>query len=136
VDIDQSEHSPTQGIIHIVDDERDIVTIAARALEREGYLVHSFSDPGKALADIEHECKKKVRMLITDIRMPCYTGFEVARRTRAIVPDVPIIFMTAFEVNPEEFEKMFPKLEGLNGFLKKPVTLQVLLEKVREYDVR
>jgi len=125
-----------KGDIHVVDDEQDIVTIATRVLEKEGYPVHSFSDTNKALSDIEQECRKKVRMLNTDIRMPGHSGFKIARRTRAIIPDVPIIFMTAFEINTEEFHKVFPTLDGLNGFLKKPVTMQRLLEKVRKYDVR
>jgi CheY-like chemotaxis protein len=66
--------------------------------------------------------------------MPKHNGFEIARRTRAIIPDVPVIFMTAFEINPGEFDKVFPTLDGLNGFLKKPVTIQGLLKKVRQYD--
>lgn len=104
--------TPGQGVIHIVDDERDIATVAAKALELHGYTVHSFSDPEKALMDIEVKCRKKVGMLITDIRMPRRSGFEVAKRTRAIVPDVPVIFMTAFEMNSPEFDKVFPSLGG------------------------
>ncbi|WP_148681479.1 response regulator [Candidatus Nitrososphaera gargensis] len=42
--------------------------------------------------------------------MPRHSGFELARRTRAIVPDVPIIFMTAFEIDQIEFEKYFHRL--------------------------
>ena len=125
-----------KGVIHIVDDERDIVTVVSRALQGEGYLVHSFSDAAKALEDIELKCRKKVRMLITDIRMPGYSGFEIARRTRQIVPDVPVLFMTAFEINMFEFEKVFPSLGGLNAFIQKPVTIKRLIEVVKANDIR
>ncbi|MDQ4012825.1 MAG: response regulator [Thermoproteota archaeon] len=95
-----------KGVIHVVDDERDIITVATVALEREGYTVHSFTNPKEALNDIEKRCKKKVSMLITDVRMPLHSGFEIARRTKDIVPDVPVVFMTAFEINSPEFDRL------------------------------
>ena len=124
------ENADDAGVIHIVDDEKDIVTVATMALEQKGYAVHSFSDSSEALADIELKCKKKVKMLITDVRMPGPNGFEVARRTRAVAPDVPVIFMTAFEVNPLEFEKVFPSFK-ISAFLQKPFHIEKLLEVVR-----
>ena len=119
------------GVIHLVDDEKDIVAAATRALEQAGYTVHSFSNPSEALADIELKCKKNVGMLISDIRMSVHSGFEVARRTRDIVPDVPVIFMTAFEVNSKEFEHVFPSFK-VNAFLQKPFDVQKLLDVVRK----
>jgi FixJ family two-component response regulator len=91
------------GVIHLIDDEQDIVTVAAAALQSNGYAVHSFSDPAKALEDMELKCREKVGMVITDIRMPGHSGFDIARRTRMIKHDVPVILMTAFEINPAEF---------------------------------
>ena len=95
-----------KGVIHVVDDERDIITVATAALEREGYTVHSFTNPKEALNDIEKRRKKKVSMLITDVRMPLHSGFEIARRTKDIVPDVTVVFMTAFEINSPEFDRL------------------------------
>jgi CheY-like chemotaxis protein len=71
-------------------------------------------------------------MVITDIRMPGHSGFEVARRTRTIIPDVPIIFMTAFEINSIEFGQLFPSLQ-VNDFLQKPFHVTRLLEVVQRY---
>jgi CheY-like chemotaxis protein len=127
------DHTPAEvGVIHIVDDEKDIVTVATSALEHEGYTVHSFTSPEEALNDIEIRCRKKVKMLITDIRLPVHSGFELARRTRAIVPDAPVIFITAFEIMPTEFEKLFPSLQ-INSFLQKPFHIKQLIEMVHKY---
>ena len=134
MDNSPTETSLDKGVIHIIDDEQDIVTIASKDLEINSYSVHSFTNADEALADIELKCRKKVRMLITDIHMPVHNGFEVARRTRAIVPTVPIIFMTAFEVNSLEFKDMFPSLDGKNEFLQKPFHVHTLLELVQKYD--
>jgi FixJ family two-component response regulator len=72
-------------------------------------------------------------MLITDMRMPGHSAFEIARRTRSIVPDVPVIFMTAFEINHAEFGMIFPSLE-INEFLQKPFHMKQLLQVVKKYD--
>jgi FixJ family two-component response regulator len=124
-------NSREERVIHIVDDEKDIVNIATSVLDGAGYSVHSFTSPSEALKDIELTCKKKVGMLITDIRMPEHNGFEVAKRTRAVVPDVPVIFMTAFEINSLEFDKLFPSF-SVNAFLQKPFHIQKLLDVVKE----
>jgi DNA-binding NtrC family response regulator len=42
-----------EAIIHIVEDEPDILNIAAGRLRNSGYLVHSFSNPSEALVDLE-----------------------------------------------------------------------------------
>jgi FixJ family two-component response regulator len=127
-----SSSPDSSGVIHLVDDEADIVTVAKTVLESEGYAVHAFTNPEEALRDIEIKCRRRVGMLITDVRMPGHSGFEVARRTRAIVPDVPVVFMTAFEINSLEFGKVFPSL-GVNEFVRKPFYTHQLLGLVRKY---
>ncbi|AFU59790.1 hypothetical protein Ngar_c28710 [Candidatus Nitrososphaera gargensis Ga9.2] len=54
----QIKIDPGKGIIHIVYDEPDIVSVAI-SIEREGYAVHSFTNPLEALEDIELRCRKK-----------------------------------------------------------------------------
>ena len=124
--------SSQQGVIHVIDDERDIVSIITSALQSSGYSVHSFTDASEALQDMEI-CKKKISMVITDVRMPSHNGFEIARRTKTLSPEARVIFMTAFEINMAEFEKMFPSLQ-INDFLQKPFHVQQLLEMVRQHD--
>lgn len=101
-------------------------------LKSSGYDVHSFTKASEALEDIELKCRQHMSMIITDMRMPEYSGFEVARRARSVKPDVPVIFMTAFEINTSEFEKLFPSLK-INEFLQKPFHMKKLLEVVRRY---
>jgi len=81
------------------------------------------------------KCKEKVGMVITDIRMPEYSGFDIARRARTIVPSVPIVFMTAFEINDSEFKKVFPSLGGDVQFLEKPFRIEKLLSVVQKQSI-
>ena len=120
-----------KGVIHIIDDEQDIVTIATRALEKEGYPVHSFSDTNKALADIEQECRKKVRMLITDIRMPEMTGIRLARYVQEIKPSMKVVIMTAYEVAPEDLSEHLPSITH-QDILQKPFKLLQICTTVKK----
>jgi CheY-like chemotaxis protein len=71
-------------------------------------------------------------MLITDIRMPGYSGFELARQARRVNPDLPVVFMTAFEVNLIEFEKIFPSLKA-NDLLQKPFHIDKLVGLLKNH---
>ena len=125
-----------QDIIYVIDNKKDIVTFVTSALERNGYSVHSFTDSKEALNDIVLNCsmnRKKVHMIITDIRMPEVNGFEIARRVRDINPDIPVVFMTAFEINSSEFHQVFPSLQ-VKEFLQKPFQIQKLIDTVKKYD--
>lgn len=124
--------SSKKSVIHFIDDEKDVVTVITSALKRNGYSVHSFTSASEALRDIEGKCRKQVSMLITDLRMPGHSGFEIARRTRAIQPDVPVVFITAFEINPSEFEKIFPSLKA-NEFIQKPFHIEELVQVLDKY---
>jgi DNA-binding NtrC family response regulator len=118
--------------IHIVDDQSEIVNLVTSALERKGYPVNSFTDPSKALQDIEMNCRVKVSMLIADLQLACHIGFEIARRTRVNNPGVPIILMTPFEINSAEFFMIFPSVTVIE-FLQKPFHVQRLLGLVKKY---
>jgi DNA-binding NtrC family response regulator len=124
-------HRHDDKIIHVVDDEKDIVAVVEQALRRQGYPVHAFSNSEEALKDIL-ECREKMAILLTDMRMPGYSGFELARRARAIVPDIPVVMMTSFEIKESEFEKIFPSLK-VTDFLQKPFDVKKLTDIIAKY---
>jgi CheY-like chemotaxis protein len=103
----------------VVDDEKDVLIIIAKRLEQEGYEVHSFSDPIKAIQHIESDGCMECDVLISDVRMPQINGFQLVRRIRELRPDMKIIMMTAFEVNKNEFEAVFPSTP-VDHMLRKP----------------
>jgi response regulator RpfG family c-di-GMP phosphodiesterase len=69
-------------------------------------------------------------LIITDIRMPNMNGFELYRRIRELDPSARIAFITAFEINKEEFSKVIPSVE-VTDFISKPVSIAILREKIR-----
>ena len=79
--------------ITVVDDERMVLNVVVRMLERAGFEVQSFSDPRDALAALEQAVPD---LLVTDFTMPRMNGGVLAERVRALHPGLPIVLMTGF----------------------------------------
>jgi DNA-binding NtrC family response regulator len=120
-----SEHTT----ILIVDDDIDTLTVTGRSLEHAGFTVHAFADPLTALHHIGKDCKY-CQVLVSDVRMPALTGFQLVRKIRDLRPEMKVMLMTMFEVNKPEFEAVFPSTP-IDDVIRKPFTSSQLLEKVR-----
>src|SRR5262249_12044631 len=110
----------------LVDDEPDIVNSLKRGLEAHSLQVDGFEDPIKALASFSNG---KYDLAIIDIRMPQMNGFELFREIRKIDSEVPVCFLTAFDIYQSEFAKIFPVLKP-QALLRKPVSISSLLSQV------
>ena len=116
--------------VMVVDDDRDILTVATRALERAGFRVHGFADPILALQHVEGGCEN-CAVMVADIQMPGMSGFQLVRRVKDLRPDLKVIMMTAFEVNKSEFESVFPST-AVDKLMQKPFPLTQLTDSVEE----
>ena len=115
----------------IVDDVIDSLTVTERSLEHAGFKVHAFSDPLTALRHVQNDCKY-CQVLVSDIRMPGLTGFQLVRKVKDLRPEIKVIMMTMFEVNKPEFEAVFPSTP-INAVIRKPFTPSQLIEKIRGF---
>lgn len=115
----------------IVDDDIDSLTVTERSLEHEGFKVHAFSDPLTALRHVQNDCKY-CQVLVSDIRMPGLTGFQLVRKVKDLRPEIKVIMMTMFEVNKPEFEAVFPSTP-IDGVIRKPFAPSQLVEKIRGF---
>jgi DNA-binding response OmpR family regulator len=114
--------------ILVIDDEKDITLVLKKALELDGFTVDTYTSPEEAL---DHFKQDYYDMIITDIRMPAISGFEVYRRVRKLDGKVKVAFMTAFEIYDGEFKKVLPSIET-KYFFKKPIHLTTLIQRVKE----
>jgi DNA-binding NtrC family response regulator len=117
--------------ILIVDDDIDILTVTGRSLEHAGFKVHAFVDPLTALHHVRNDCKY-CQVLVSDIRMPGLTGFQLVRKVKDLRPEMKVIMMTMFEVNKPEFEAVFPSTP-IDAVIRKPFTPSQLVEKIRGF---
>jgi two-component system response regulator ChvI len=61
--------------------------------------------------------------------MPKMNGFDLYRRIREKNQSIPIVFITAFEINEDEFSKVMPSIK-VKDFIKKPIRIPDLTEKL------
>jgi DNA-binding NtrC family response regulator len=123
------KRSNEKTTILIVDDDVDTLTVTGKSLEHAGFKVYAFADPLTALLHIQKDCKF-CRLLVSDIRMPALTGFQLVRKVKDLRPEMKILLMTMFEVNKPEFEAVFPSTP-IDDVIRKPFTPSQLLEKIR-----
>jgi YesN/AraC family two-component response regulator len=122
----------------VVDDEKDILRVIKRDLEsgrnnnnyETNFLVDAFSNSELALDAIEHHPANYYNLVLTDIRMPKMNGFELYRRIKEKNPSMKIAFITAFEINKEEFSKVLPSID-VKDFIIKPISMANLIRKLK-----
>ena len=117
--------------ILVVDDDIDTLTVTGRSLEHAGFKVHAFADPLTALHHVQNDCKY-CQVLVSDVRMPALTGFQLVRKVKDLRPEMKVIMMTMFEVNKPEFEAVFPSTP-IDAVIRKPFTPSQLVEKIRGF---
>lgn len=114
----------------VVDDERDILSIVKRGLESKNrFQVETFIDAESALESLKENSGDYYDLVLTDIRMPKINGFELYRRIKENNPHMKIVFITAFEINKDEFSKVIPSVDVID-FISKPVSMSTLITKL------
>ncbi len=98
----------------IIDDDRSIVRLCQRLLERATYEVFASTDPLEALQILEG---RKVDLLLADIRMPVMDGFELIERARRVQPDLAVLVMTGFGTVDTAVQALY---KGVDGLILKP----------------
>jgi len=87
--------------IVVAEDDFEMRRLVADCVRKEGYEVHEAADGAELLLRIEsslvlRSVSEPVDLIITDVRMPVYTGLELIVGLREAGLTVPVIIMTAF----------------------------------------
>jgi PAS domain S-box-containing protein len=117
-----------KGHILFVDDEKSIVDLTKRTLEKMGYTVTPQTSSLEALEWFRSK-PDSYDLVCTDQTMPQMTGVTLIRELQAIRPDLPIILCTGFsdEATPEKAHQL-----GVFRHFYKPVNMKELAEAIRE----
>ena len=121
--------SAGEGYLLIVEDDADILKLLDATLAFKGYRVVTARNGREGLDAVQRE---RPAIVIADIMMPKLDGFGLVHRLR-INPetrDIPVIFITATYVAPEDQE--FALNIGATRFIQKPIDLEKFLETVAE----
>ncbi len=110
--------------IALVDDDRNILTSVAMALEAEGYQVDTYADGAEALRGME---RRPVDLAVLDIKMPRMDGLELLAHLRA-KNTLPVIFLTSKD---DEVDEVLGLRMGADDYIAKPFSQRLLLERIR-----
>jgi len=100
--------------ILFVDDDPVTGSTLQRSGEGKGYECHVFQSP---LDSLDYIKQHGTDMLVTDLRMPEMSGFELLEKVRNQWPDIPVVVMTGYSSVENAVKAM--KL-GAADFIKKP----------------
>jgi DNA-binding response OmpR family regulator len=115
----------------LVDDEPDLNLTLKMTLEENGFKVDSFTDPLSALKNFKEEAGM-YELLILDMKMPQMNGFELYRQIKKIDDKVKVCFLTAGEMDYEQFRKeLFPALDN-NCYNQKPIENETLIKRLNK----
>jgi len=109
----------------VVDDSSTMRRIIKNTLKRIGYAdIVEGADGIEGLAGFN---SNDVDIVITDWNMPNMNGLDLVKKIRAINKDVPIIMVTTEGGKGEVITAL---KAGVNNYIVKPFTPQVLKEKL------
>lgn len=114
------------GCVLVVDDEKDIVAIISRYLNKDGLTVHGMTDSRLALERVRAN-PFAFDLLLTDCDMPFLSGPALCRSVHEVRPDLPVLMVTGYDrhISPEQLSDL-----GVGALLTKPLNRQALLAAV------
>ena len=110
--------------ILLVDDEQNIIDLAAMYLEQEGFRIVSARDGAAALEKVKSE---RPALMVLDLMLPKIDGWQVCRRVRS-ESDLPIIMLTARD---DDIDKIVGLELGADDYLTKPFNPRELVARVK-----
>lgn len=116
--------NPARKIL-LVEDEETLAVGLEFNLQEEGYLVDWAKDGKQALEKFNSQ---EYDLIVLDIMLPFFDGFEIAEKVREKSPQMPILMLTA----RTSFEDKVRGLElGADDYMTKPFHLQELLLRIK-----
>ena len=112
--------------ILVVEDEPNNMKLMKIILKKHGH------EPIEAFTGeqgIEKTSATKPDIVLMDLRLPDMEGFEVTKRIREMMTDVPIIAVTSYSMDDvrEEITK-----GGFNGLIQKPIDPVTIMDEIKK----
>jgi two-component system, OmpR family, response regulator len=114
-----------RSLVLVVDDEEMVNELLVAALQFHGFAVCSAATGTEAMRAVE---KERPDIVVLDVNLPDFDGFEVCRRMRAYGHEVPVIFLTARNES-DAVQVGFER--GGDDYLTKPFRVDELVMRIR-----
>ena len=115
----------TPGRLLVVDDEKTILELLSGSLRLAGFEVTTAVSGTEA---VHAASSRRPDLVLLDVMMPDGDGFEALRRMRSAGIEVPVIFLTARDEEPDRVNGFDL---GADDYVTKPFSLNELLGRIR-----
>ena len=112
--------------ILIVDDQKGIRNLLKEVLAELGYEAEVASSGTEA---VQAASQGFFKLVLLDLKMPGFNGFETIKMLKEICPDLKIILMTGFY---DSFLLEEARNHGASGVLHKPFSLEEIQRILKE----
>ncbi len=115
--------------ILIVDDDVEITKAVRDVVKMAGHDFQSSNDPRDGLKLIREQDQD---MVFLDLSMPEFSGIDIIKNLAkdGKIKEKKIVVLTASAVGDEELDGLVEL--GIHSFLKKPVDIDAILDKIDE----
>ena len=113
----------------MVDDDVEITKAVGTIITSMDHNFQFTNDPREGLKLIREQDQD---MVILDLSMPEFSGVDIIKdlANEGTIKEKKIVIMTASAVNDEDLKNMINL--GVHSILRKPVDIDVLLDKIEE----
>lgn len=117
-------YRPIRVNVLVVDDQRELRELVAKALTRDGHVVREASGLEQARTAISED----IDLIVLDLGLPDGSGLELCEQLRREMMDTPILILTAHNSVQERVTGLDA---GADDFLGKPFAIAELRSRVR-----
>lgn len=114
--------------ILVIEDEPAVRALVSEVLESVGYTVLAAAQ-GQAAIELSRQYAGRIDLVVSDVRMPGLSGYDVVERLRLLRPEMPVLFMSAYN---DDARVMAASESAAFAYLQKPFTPDALIRRVRE----
>jgi CheY-like chemotaxis protein len=115
-----------RAVVLVVDDEREIVEIVTRVLEKDAYELLTAASGAEALV-VAAASTRPIDLLLTDLHMPEMSGRRLATELRRTQFGLKVVYLTG---HCDDLFGEVTLLEPHEAFIEKPIVPALVREAV------
>ena len=115
----------TKATVLVAEDDNLIRTIFVEIVKGEGFDVVE-ADDGQRAFDLV--TSRKIDMIISDMKMPVMSGFDLLLAVKKTHPEIPVTVITGFN---SEFREEEALAAGADAYITKPFKVADVAETLR-----
>lgn len=108
----------------------DDAPASRRLVQRLLFDHYEFFEAPDGLTGIDRAVEIQPDLILVDLNLPQFTGYEVAARVKSLLPKVPVVALTA---DMAEHVREHALASGCDGYIAKPIDADTFVEQIAHF---